>query len=98
MPGYIIAQVKVHDPDEYRKYQLSFKAASEPSGVKILVATDDVEVLEGEWPKVRTIVMEYPSIEQAREWYKSNRYQGIIQHRLKSAETNMILVDGFSRP
>ena len=96
MAAYIIAQIEVHDREEYKKYQVAFNKASEPYGVKVLVATDDVAILEGEWPKMRTVVMEYSSIQTAREWYKSKQYQNIIDIRHQSAKTNMILVDGFS--
>jgi len=96
MPAYIIAQIQVHDPREYRRYQLRFINTSKPFGCRVLVATDDMEVLEGEWPKVRNVILECPSIERAKEWYKSEQYQSIIQHRLQSSITNMILVDGFS--
>ena len=96
MSAYIIAQVKVHNLEEYRKYQSAFMAASEPFGVRVLVATDDAEVLEGEWPHVRTVIMEYPSKDRAKEWYESEQYQEIVHHRFRAATTNMILVDGFS--
>jgi uncharacterized protein (DUF1330 family) len=95
MSCYVIAQVKVHDREEYKKYQLAFMAASKPFGVRVLVATDDVEVLEGEWPQVRTIVMEYPSMDRAREWYKSEQYQQIAHHRFQAATTDMILADAY---
>jgi uncharacterized protein (DUF1330 family) len=95
MPAYIIAQVEVSDPQEYRKYQLAFMDASRSFGCKVLAATDNVEVIEGEWPKVRTVIMEYPSLEKARKWYQSEEYQKIAQHRFRAARTNMVLVDGF---
>ena len=95
MPAYIIAQIKVHDPEEYRKYQSAFMAASKTFGVKVLVATDNAEIIEGDWPNVRTVIMEYPSIELAKAWYASKQYQEIIHWRHHSSETNMVLFDGF---
>ena len=96
MSAYIIAQVKVHDLEEYRKYQSAFMAASEPFGVRVLVATDDAEVLEGECPQVRNVIMEYPFKDRAKEWYESEQSLDIVQIRFRAATTNMILVDGFS--
>ena len=95
MSGYMIAQVKIHDPQEYGKYKLAFMDAYELFDCRVLVATDDVEVLEGEWPKVRTVVVEFPSMDRAREFYESEQYQKISQHRFRAATTNMILADGF---
>jgi uncharacterized protein (DUF1330 family) len=97
MSGYVIAHVEVHDPQEYRRYLSAFMDAFKPFDGRILVATDKIEVLEGEWPKVRTIVMEFPSTDRAREWYESEQYQKIAQHRFQAAKTNMVIVEGFSK-
>lgn len=95
MSAYIIANIKIHDPNEYKKYLEGFMDAFRPYDGKILVATDDLEVLEGEWPAVRTVVMEFRSIDRAKEWYQSAQYQKIAPHRFNSATTNMILAEGF---
>jgi len=97
MSAYIIAHVEVHDPQEYGRYLSGFMDAFEPFDGRILVATDDVEVLEGEWPQVRTIVMEFPSRDLAREWYQSEQYQKVARHRFLAAKTSMILVGAYSR-
>ena len=97
MAGYVIAHVEVHDAQEYQEYLSGFMAAFEPFDGKVLVATDQVEVLEGSWPQVRTVVMAFPSVDRAREWYFSEQYQAVAQHRFRAAKTNMILVDGYSR-
>jgi len=96
MSGYIIANVKVHDPQEYREYLAGFMDTFRLYDGRILVATDDLEVLEGEWPAARTVVMEFSSIDRAREWYQSEQYKKLAHHRFRAATTNMVLVDGFT--
>jgi uncharacterized protein (DUF1330 family) len=96
MPGYVISHVKVNDPQEYRSYIFGFMKVIQPFDGRVLVATDEFEILEGEWPEGRIIVMEFPSTERAREWYKSSQYQNIASHRHRAATTRMVLVDGFS--
>jgi len=96
MSGYIIASIKVHDPQEYKEYLAGFIDAFRPYDGSIVVATDDLEVLEGEWPAVRTVVLKFSSIDRAKEWYQSEQYQKIAHHRFRAATTNMILVDGFT--
>lgn len=97
MAGYVIAQVEVHDAEEYKKYLAGFMDVFNQFNGRILVATDKMEILEGKWPQGRTIVMEFPSIDGAREWYTSKAYQGVAKHRLLSAKTNMTLIDGYTR-
>ena len=96
MPGFIIAHIKVHDPEEYRKYISGFMDTFTPFEGKILVATDDVEILEGDWEESRIVVMEFPSLERARQWHQSPRYRQLARHRLRSSSTNMILAEGYA--
>lgn len=95
MFGYIIAGINVHDPREYREYLAGFMDAFKQYDGEILVATDNSEVLEGEWPAERTVVLKFPSVDRAREWYQSEKYQRIAQHRFRAATSNVILADGF---
>lgn len=96
MPGYVIAHVKVNDPKEYRHYITGFMEVIKPFDGRVLVATDEFDVLEGEWPKGRTILMEFPSVERAKEWHSSPEYRNIAVHRHRAATTSMVLVDGFA--
>ena len=98
MPGYVIAQAEVHDTEEIKKYLSGFMDAFDPFGGRILVSTDKMEILEGRWPQVRTIGLEFPSLTSAKEWYYSSDYQSLAKHRFLSAETNMILIDGYRGP
>jgi len=95
MPAYLIGQVTIHDPAEYEKYLTGFMDAFAPFDGRVLVAAEDVEVLEGTWPRTRTVVLEFPSLDHAKHWYESPRYQAIAQHRFKAATSNIILADGF---
>jgi uncharacterized protein (DUF1330 family) len=98
MPAYIVGQVTVHDPVEYNLYMAGFMDAFAPFGGRVLVATEEVEVLEGEWPRTRTVVLEFPSSAQAKSWYESPKYQTIVKHRFKAAKSNLILVNGLEAP
>ena len=53
-----------------------------------------VETLEGDWQPTRVVVLEFPSLEQARRWYNSEAYRDPKALRFKTARTNLILVDG----
>ena len=97
MSSYILAHVQVHDPEEYKKYLAGFIEAFNPFQGKILVATDQKQVLEGEWPEARTIVMEFPSRELAMAWYQSEAYGKVAKHRMQAASTNMVLLEGYTR-
>jgi len=98
MSAYILGQVTVHDPVEYNKYMAGFIEAFAPFGGRVLVATEEAEVLEGDWPRTRTVVLEFSSMAQAKSWYESPKYQAILKHRFQAAKSNLILINGFEAP
>ncbi len=98
MAAYLIAQVTIHDWAEYEKYVTGFMDALAPFEGRLLAVAEKVEVIEGTWPQARTVVIEFPSMEKARDWYQSPKYQAIAQHRFKAATTNLVLAPGFEPP
>ena len=92
MSAYVIALVEVTDPagmDEYRtrlmaqivQYDGRFLAAGPP------------EVREGEDQPHTAVIIEFPSLEQARAWYEADDYQELKALRQRSARTTLLLVD-----
>ena len=96
MPAYIIALEVINDRDEFDKYRAGVHEVLQKYQGEIIVSNEDVDVLEGEWPYTKTVVVRFPSVEQAKRWYNSEEYQEVVQHRFKAAVTNLILVDGKS--
>ena len=97
MPSYIIGHASVHDLDLYKKYLSGVMHTFKPFNGRILVAAEEFDVLEGEWPKGRNIVIEFPSRDDAIAWYKSDEYQKIAQYRIQGTKSNMIILDGLPR-
>jgi uncharacterized protein (DUF1330 family) len=42
------------------------------------------------------VVVEFPTMKQAREWYESEAYLGVIRYRKESCEGWVTLCNGFS--
>jgi len=40
------------------------------------------------------VVVEFPSMEQARRWYRSPEYAPLLALRLKSSRSKLLLVEG----
>jgi uncharacterized protein (DUF1330 family) len=95
MPAYIIGQVTINDPVEYEKYLSNFMPIFLSFSGRVVVASEDTEVIEGHWARTKTIVLEFPTRDHARRWYDSEEYQKIVEHRFKSASANLVLANGF---
>jgi len=94
MPAYIIALEIIHDRDEFNKYRAGVHDVLKKYQGEIIVSNEDFEVIEGDWPYTKTVVIRFPSIEQAKSWYESTEYKEVVQHRFKAAKTDLILIGG----
>lgn len=100
MTAYLIANIAIHDRDAYVAYEEAFISAANAdalasSGGTFKAVDQSPEVVEGEWPFNRVVVIEFPSMENARDWYESTAYQDIIHLRHAASESSTIFVNGL---
>jgi uncharacterized protein (DUF1330 family) len=53
-----------------------------------------IDVLEGEPPAGRTVVLEFPTRQAALDWYRSEEYTSIRMLRDGAAQARLYVVDG----
>jgi uncharacterized protein (DUF1330 family) len=94
MAAYFIVDVEVTDPVGYEEYRKLVPATIAQYGGRFLVRGGAVEQLEGDWQPGRVVVLEFPSLEQAKRWYNSEEYRDPKALRFKAAKAKMILVEG----
>lgn len=70
--GYVIAQIDVTDPDIYPSYVAKVQPTIEAFGGEFLVRGGRSESYEGVPPGDRNVVIQFPSFEAAKEWYRSD--------------------------
>jgi uncharacterized protein (DUF1330 family) len=93
MAVYLIAQIQINDRDEYGKYEAGFLEIFSKYPGEILVVSEDAVILEGDWPYTRTVVLRFPSAEDAQSWYESDEYQALAQHRLRASTANIVMTE-----
>ena len=91
---YVLANVKVTDPQRYEEYKKLSTKAFQAHGLQPLVRGGAVEVLEGDWTPDRTVMLEFPSKEAALAWYSSPEYQAAKKAREGAAVMRMVLIEG----
>ena len=96
--AYVIYQGEVLDPERYDDYKAKAAESIVAAGGAYLVRGGDVEVLEGEAPAGRTVVLEFPTMQAALDWYRSEDYTEIRRIRDGAARARMYVVDGISEP
>lgn len=94
MSAYALAHLRTPTiNDDTLQYIERIQATMDPYGGRFLVHGGNVDVKEGEWPGT-VVVLEFPDLEAARQWYASPAYQAILPLRLNSIDGATILVDG----
>ena len=92
MKCFFVAQISIHDPDEYQKYLDGFdEVFSRHKGV-VMAVDEDPTVLEGAWSCTRTVLIGFPNEDEARRWYDSPGYQELVKHRRRASTANIVLV------
>lgn len=95
MPVYVIAQGRIEDREMLDQYVAKVFPTLQAGGARILAFAEEPEVVEGEVPYPRTVIIEFESKEAFRAWYDSPDYQEILPLRLNSTPGSLIVVDGL---
>lgn len=96
MTAYVIYQAEVLDPVRYDEYKTKAAACILAAGGKYVVRGGDVEILEGEAPAGRTVVLEFPTRQAAIDWHRSDEYTEVRKIREGAARARMYVVDGVT--
>ena len=94
MTAYIIANVRVTNPEQYEDYKALSSLAIQAHGAEVCVRGGAVEVLEGDWQPDRVVVLKFPSMEAAKAFYDSTEYAAARASRQGAAVMRMIVVAG----
>ena len=94
MSAYIISDLSARDPDSLQIYRARAAASIAHYGGRYISRGGAIETLEGDWRPEMIVVVEFPSMEQARAWYRSPEYATALAVRDKALARDLILVDG----
>ena len=94
MAAYVIFDVEVIDPAERDDYAKLANESLVPFQSKTLLHGGTVEVLEGDWKPETLVMLEFESMEQAKQWYRSPAYSKAKDILRRVASTKVILVEG----
>ena len=95
MPAGVIAHIDVKDPVRYEDYKKMSPVSIEKFGGRFVARGGKTEVLEGTWQPKRLVLLEFPSVERAREWWASDEYAPAKALRQATSVGDMIVVEGL---
>lgn len=94
MPAYFVFHNRVIDEAAMQAYIPPAVESMGPYGAELVAVDEKSEVKEGSSELPRTVIIKFPSREQAEAWYACAEYQKVLPVRLGASEGYAVLVDG----
>jgi uncharacterized protein (DUF1330 family) len=94
MAAYLIADIEVTDPKRFEAYRPLAAAAILKFGGKYLVRGGAQTPLEGGWAPPRLVIVEFASLEVAKQFYDSPEYRQAREVRKGAARFKLLAVEG----
>ena len=96
MPAYVIVDLTVTDLPTMEEYRKRVPATLAAYGGRFLVRGGAHQTVEGDWKPNRLVILEFPSMDQAKRWYHSEEYREPLAMRLRAGHANMVMVEGVA--
>jgi uncharacterized protein (DUF1330 family) len=90
---FIVYTESVTDLEELKEYRRIALPVLQKSKAIIRVRNGKFESLEGAAPQ-GVVMLEFPTMEDARSWYHSPEYKEALKHRFLGANCRVVLVEG----
>ena len=94
MAGYVIVQAEIIDIERFKRYLAESPGTIAKYGGKYLARAGETIVFEGEAGNRRLVIIEFPSLEKAKEWYHSKEYRKVKELRKGAAVGSLIAIEG----
>jgi uncharacterized protein (DUF1330 family) len=94
MAAYVFFDVVSVHPERMTGYRDKAIASMKAFGGKLVAATKNIDC-RGDWHPSRIVMLEFPSMENARAWYESPAYQELLPIRLSANEDKMVIFEGL---
>ena len=95
MSAFIIVDTKIKDAEAYEEYKKLARPIAEKYGGIYRTRGGDMEILESDlWTPTRIVIVEFPSVETAKQFVNSDEYAPVKAIRHANADCTFIIVDG----
>jgi uncharacterized protein (DUF1330 family) len=94
MPAYVLAEIEITNPEGYKEYSAQVPATLAKYGGRFLVRGGKAHLLEGEWPERRRVLLEFPTVDAARQWWDSSEYAKPKELRRSASKGRLLLMEG----
>ncbi|PSL07593.1 DUF1330 domain-containing protein [Cecembia rubra] len=95
MAALVLVEVSIHNPELYEEYKKHTLATILKYGGRFVVRGAQTESLEGDWNPQRLVILEFPDIQAAKDWWASPEYTIAKNIRYQAANSKMLVVESL---
>jgi uncharacterized protein (DUF1330 family) len=93
--GYVLVDVEWLDPDARARYVAEIEDSIALYGGEFVARSPEYVTLEGDWRfEGRLVMLRFPTVTRALEWYRSDIYAPLLEVRKGGARTKIICFEG----
>jgi uncharacterized protein (DUF1330 family) len=93
MSALVLVEISIHDYDLYEEYKKHTLATIQKFRGRFVVRVAKTESLEGDWNPERLVIVEFPSVQAAKDWWASPEYTIAKNIRYRAASSKMLVVE-----
>lgn len=94
MAAYLIGSLDITDPSGFAAYARQVPDVIAQYGGRYVVRGGAAQIVEGEGPLQRQVILEFPDMAALRTWYASPEYAPLLALRQRTARAKVIFVEG----
>ena len=94
-PAYLVVAIDVNDAEGMARYSQGTLPLLAEHGVSLLAATNKIRIEDGAWPRQRIAILEFPSLQAAKEFWASDAYAPMKSLREAVSDADIMLVEGM---
>ncbi len=94
MAAYVILNVEVTNPERFAEYSKAATTTVASFDGKYLARGGRTEKLEGSLEPKRIVVLEFPTLQRAKDWWASEEYRQPKALRQSASSADVIVVEG----
>ncbi len=94
MPTYVVGDIHITDSAAFLTHVPSALATIARFGGRVIAGGGRIDLLEGGPMPERIFVIEFPTADAARQWYRSDEYQAVLKIRLSASRGRVFLIEG----
>jgi uncharacterized protein (DUF1330 family) len=95
MTAFVISDVVGLDPDLVAQYRASARESIlRYDGEYLTNVGNTIDHVEGDWTPANIVLLRFPSMDRAREWYQSAEYAEALVLRRTALRRSLIFVAG----